>query len=401
MRAVFFEVSVPRVLVTQALGRVWSGAYFARTAPVRLGEVEPVLAGPRFVEVENQACGVCASDLHLVHGDVDPRTHAAALPRAGRVYLGHEVLGTVRRVGPAVTSLRPGDRVVMQSRFLGPTCHSQELEPACAACARGDYCVCERCGARRGPEGIGGGWSDGYACHESEVWRAPDDLPDDAAVLLEPLACGVRAALRALPPPGGRALVIGCGIIGLATLQALRALAPEARVCAVARHPQQRRAAERFGAELVDGDWLEATARLTGAELFHGYFGNRTLIGGFDVVYDCVATADTLGRALRLARPGGTLVVVGVHLARLALDLSPLLFEELDVRGALAHGGETWQGERLSTFDLTARLLRAGQLDTEGLITHRFPLGRWQDAIRAASDKRSGAIKVVLECGRG
>jgi threonine dehydrogenase-like Zn-dependent dehydrogenase len=289
-----------------------------------------------------------------------------------------------------------GDRVIMKSRFLGPTCHSQGLTP-CDACQKGDYCLCQKTCANKGPVGLGGGWGDGYTCHHSEVWRVPDGLTDDQATLVEPLACSVRAVLRRVPKPKERVLVIGCGMIGLGTIQALRALAPSAQVFAAARHPQQQKLATRWGATLVEGDLYRETERICGAEYYEGMFNNNTLLGGFDVIYDCVANQDTLGQSLRMCRAQGAVVMVGVNLSQSRIDLTPILMQEVDLIGAMAHGMERWQSETVSTFELTARLIEEGKLETDGLITHRFDLSRWKEAIAVAANKRSGSVKVVFD----
>lgn len=398
MRAIAFDVNIPRVLLTQGLAKLWKGAYFAPTAPVSMRTFTPALPGPRWLSVKNRVCGICASDLHLLFVDLDPKVSLAALPGRDRIYLGHEVVSEVTEVGPEVTRFAPGDRVLMMSRFLGATCHSQEITPLCPACQAGDYCLCSNQAAGRGPAGEGGGWGDGYTCHESEIWPVPDALTDDQATLVEPLACGVRAVLRRPPRPGERVLVVGCGMIGLATLQAIRAAEPSAEVYAAARYPQQQALAREHGATLLEGDLYDATARLVGASVHKGpLFDNRMLLGGFDVIYDCVATSATVHQAVRLARAGGAVVMVGVHLKPSQLDLTPVLFQEVDLIGALAHGMETWEGERVSTFDLTARWLEQGKLSTEGYITHRFGLDRWKEAILTATDKKSGCIKVVFD----
>lgn len=400
VRSIYFEAAaMPRVVATLALKRLWPGAVYGPLAPTRYRAVDlgAELPGPRWIRVTNRVCGICASDLHLVHVDVDPMVHPAALPGFARIYLGHEVVSEVVETGPGVEGLAPGDRVVMKSRFLGPTCHSQEIEPVCPHCARGDYALCVNQSAGVGPRGVGGGWSDGYTAHESEVWKLPRDLDDDAGALLEPLACGVRAVLRRPPEPGERALVLGCGTIGLGTVQALRALAPEAGVWARARHPQQRGRADADGATLLDGDFLEEAAAVTGASLYRGDFGNRTLVGGFDVVYDCVGNAETIQQALRITRAGGTVVVVGVHLHRVKVDLTPVWHQEIDLIGTYAHGAEHWGGRELSTFALTAELMAEDRLDPAGLITHRFGLDRWREAIETATDKSTGSIKVVFD----
>ena len=193
--------------------------------------------------------------------------------------------------------------------------------------------------------------------------------------------------------------VIGCGMIGLSVVQALRALSPSCRIAAMARYPHQAEQARRLGAgEIIgpDDDPYAAVARLTGARLYSGPLNNRTLLGGMDVIYDCVGSQRTLGDALRWARAGGTVVLAGVRLAPLHVDLTPVWYQEVDLIGLLAHGREQWNGRQWSTYELTVELLRQGALITEGLVTHRFPLDQWHTAVRTAADKRSGAIKVAL-----
>ncbi len=397
MRSIFFDASIPRVLATLAAKRLWRNAVFAPTAPLRTADLPtPPLPGPRGVRVANRLAGICASDLHLVYCDVDPLVHPAALPDYERIYLGHEVVGEVVEVGPEVSAVAVGDRVVMKG-FLNPTCASQGIDPPCRSCAAGNYVLCENRSLGGTTPGVGGGWSEAFTCRESEVWRVPADLDDDQAMLLEPLSCGVRAALRRLPRPGERAVVIGCGTIGLATLQALRALAPDAERYAVARHRHQRELAARSGAHLLGRDLLSEVATATGGRVYRGELGNRTMLGGADVVYDCVGTGTTIEQALRMTRAGGTVVVAGVHLHRVKLDLTPVWHQEVDLIGSQSHGHEQWQGEELSTFELTARLIASGTIDTGGFITHRFALADWRRAIETATDKRTGAVKVVFE----
>jgi threonine dehydrogenase-like Zn-dependent dehydrogenase len=157
--------------------------------------------------------------------------------------------------------------------------------------------------------------------------------------------------------------------------------------------------AYRLGAhEVVAGeDGYQATARITGAKLYEGMFGNRMLLGGFDVVYDCVGSAKTLQDSLRWTRAGGAVVLAGVKLAPLKLDLNPIWCQEVDLIGVYAHGAEPWKGEMRPTYDLVIELMRQGKLTTDGLITHRFPLSQWRQAVSTALDKRNGTIKVVFD----
>jgi threonine dehydrogenase-like Zn-dependent dehydrogenase len=149
----------------------------------------------------------------------------------------------------------------------------------------------------------------------------------------------------------------------------------------------------------VQEDPYVATARITKGKLYTGKFKNSMILGGFDVVYDCVGADKTLQDSLRWVRAGGTVVLAGVNLKPMHVDLSPIWYQEVALLGLLAHGMEEWNGIRQSTYDLTTDLLLKKKLFIEGLITHRFPLGHWRTAVRTAKDKRSGAIKVVLDFG--
>jgi threonine dehydrogenase-like Zn-dependent dehydrogenase len=347
--------------------------------------------------VRNRLCGICASDLHLLFVDGDPRISPAALPGTERIYLGHELVGEVTEVGAGVNSLREGDRVILD--HPDSNCFNQEIEPLCRHCREGNPALCENASLDLGLEGLGGGWGDGFTAHETMVYKVPHEWDDESAVLLEPLSVGVHAALRCLPDPDRRVLVVGSGMIGLAVIAALRALAPGCHISAMARYPRQVEMAEFLGADEVinQEDPFKATARITSAKLYTGNFNSRMLLGGFDVVYDCVGSAKTLQDSLRWTRAGGTVVLAGVSLKPMHIDLTPIWYQEVDLIGLYAHGMEQWNGVRQSTYDLTADLLLKKKLPIDGLITHRFPLEQWRSAVRTAKDKSSGAIKVVLD----
>ena len=398
MKSVYFERSMPRVLTTLALKRLTKRAIFAPSSPVRADDLDPLtLPGEAWVKLANRMCGICGSDLHLVHVDIDPMVHPAALPGYDRIYLGHEVVSEVEEAGSEVTGLEIGSRVIMKSRFLGATCHSQQLEPVCVHCEAGNYGLCVNQSAGVGARDVGVGWSEGYTAHQSEVWPVPDSLSDLEAAMVEPLACGVRAVLRHPPAPGGSALVLGSGTIGLGTIQALATIAPDANLYATARYPHQQAEARRYGATILEGELFEAASSVTGAKRYVGDFGNTTMLGGFDVVYDCVGSETTVEQSLRLARAGGAVVMVGISLHKLKVDLTPTWHQEVTLLGSMAHGQESWQGESVSTFELTARWLSAGKLSADGLVTHVFALDDWKEALRTAVDKRSGSIKVVFD----
>ncbi len=398
MRTIYFEKNIPKSLLTMALRPIWPNVVFSRLSPTRLANIpEEPLPGSGWVRVNNRMCGICASDLHLVFVEADPRISPAALPGSDRLYLGHEILGEITETGPDVNSLKVGDRVIMD--YLEANCVAAGIEPRCGHCQEGNYFLCENTFGEHGPEGIGGGWGDSFTAYHSGLYRVPDDLDDDTAMLIEPLSVGVRSALRRLPEAYQQALIVGSGMIGLTVIAALRALSPDCHVTAMARYPQQADMARKLGADEVIGgeDPYEATARITGGRVYSGSFKNRTMVGGFDVVYDCVGTGKTVQDSLRWTRAGGAVVLTGVYLKPMHVDLTPVWYREIDLVGLMAHGTEKWKGRKLSTYDLTVELLLKDKLSTDGFITHRYPLERWREAVQTAGDKTSGAIKVVLD----
>jgi len=400
MKALYVNLTAPRMLSTRMLVRLSKrAAYFGPLAPLREEDVAwPPALEPRHVRVRNRLGGICGSDIHFVQADGDFRIAPAALPGITRIYLGHELVGDVVEVGAEVKGYKVGDRVAAQT--LAGSCLGQGREPLCRYCAVGNYSLCEEA-RQQDPHSVGGGHAEEWVTHEGRLFHVPDDLSDEQAVLLEPAACGLRAALRRRAQAGDRVMVIGCGTIGLMTLQCIRAVQPDCEITALAQFDYQADMARKLGASniiMLGSDAYSEVARLTGGRLYRGRLGNRTIMGGFDLVYDCVGKAQTLRDALRWARAGGVVVLVGVYMAPMKIDLTPVWYFEIDLVGLFAHGGEEWQGERMSTFDLVVRLLKEGKLNFDGFITHRFPLSEYRKAFMAAMDQRgSQPFKVIFD----
>ncbi|RME84481.1 MAG: hypothetical protein D6775_05350, partial [Caldilineae bacterium] len=174
MRAIYVDKDIPRMVVVKAIKPLWPGVVYSPLSPAHFADLpEPELPGARWIRVENILCGICATDLSLLNVSADPKIGPAALPGNRRFYLGHEVVSRVVEVGAGVTTLRPGDRVIMYTRFQGANCQSQEIHPPCRHCARGNYSLCENASLGVGPRGVGGGWGDGYTAHETEVMLVP------------------------------------------------------------------------------------------------------------------------------------------------------------------------------------------------------------------------------------
>jgi 2-desacetyl-2-hydroxyethyl bacteriochlorophyllide A dehydrogenase len=399
MKALYVKMTAPRVLATRVLARLSKRAYFSPIAPLQEEDVAPApLPDPHYVRVRCRLGGICGSDIHFIQADGDLHIAPAALPGVDRIYLGHELVGDVVEVGAAVKGYKVGDRVTQQA--LAGSCLGQGREPLCRYCAVGEYSLCEEV-RQQEPLSVGGGHAEEWVAHEGRLVHVPDDVSDEQAVLLEPAACALRASLRRRAQPGDRVMVVGCGTIGLMTLQSIRAVQPDCEITALAQFDYQADMARKLGASnviMLGSDVYSEVARLTGGRLFRGALANRTVMGGFDIVYDCVGRPQTLRDALRWARTGGAVVLVGVYMAPMHVDLTPVWYWEVDLVGMFAHGSEEWQGERLSTYDLVVRLLREGKLNFDGFITHRFPLSQYRQAFLTAMDQpRSHCLKVVFD----
>jgi threonine dehydrogenase-like Zn-dependent dehydrogenase len=394
------ELDPKRILLTQLLGRFWPGAYFSFSAPLRVQNVpRESLAASHWVRVRNRLAGICGSDLHLIYAKGDPRVAPAALPGRQPVYLGHEVVGEVIEVGDEVQHLRIGDRVVLQYH---PNCLSSRALPLCHFCATGNYNFCER-GELPDPAPLGGGWSEEMLLPEQQLFRVPADLSDEQAVMLEPAAVALHAVLRRLPQAGEHVLVIGAGTIGLLTVAIVRALAPQVRVSVLARYPFQIEQATRLGAEhiIYTQDSYQGVQQATQAEVYQGWFGSQMMLGGFDVIYDTIGSQSTLHHALRWARAGSALVLVGIDLHLMHIDMTPLWYQEISLLGSLSHGIESWppvSRTRRSTFDIASELIMQRRLAPEQLITHRFALTDYQHALTTAAGKsQNRAIKIIFD----
>lgn len=398
MKALFFENKLPKVLALKAASKFNKLAALGRLSPTRYAEVpEPKLPNPRWLKVRNLACGLCGTDLHLIFMEMDPKIFPAALPGIERKFLGHELVGEVVQVGSEAGDFRPGDRVAM--RIDWPSCFQLEIDPPCPQCAAGNYMLCENLGRKKLPiDNQGGGFSPFMVMHRTQPFKIPPELDADRALLLEPTASALHGVRKAEPRNGDRILVIGGGTIGLLTLAIVKALAPGADTALLGRYPFQTALAKAMGADEVlteTKDLYQKLAARTGARYWRGYFGNEILLGGFDIIYDTVGSDHTFQQALRWTKGGGRLVLMGINFAPKALDYSPIWNQEIRVTGINCHateaGGET-------SLTQAARLLADPKFPVAGVITHRFPMDEYKQAIEAFLDKKgSQAVKIVLE----
>lgn len=390
--------SVPRYLAARAVGERIPGLVTGPLAPLRLANrPDPAPLGPGWARVRPILAGICGSDLATITG----RSSFYFSPLVSMPFVpGHEVVGELLE---DLEDLPAGTRVVL-APVLG--CAARGLEP-CPSCAAGLTGRCDRVTTGHIAPGLqtgyckdtGGGWSRMFVAHRSQLHPVPEGLPDRRAVLVEPLACAVHAALRAEVPPDGEVLVIGAGTVGVLTLLALGELVRARRITVVAKHERQRRWASAFGATEVvgPGEALGAVRRATRALRLKPELGPPFLLGGVDVTIDCVGSRASLDLALRATRAGGRIVLAGIPVQ--GPDLTPLWFRELELVGAYTGGMETLPGgERRHAFDVAMEL--AAEVPLDGIVGATYPLGRWREALdHALAAGRLGTLKVAFDLG--
>ena len=396
MKSICFDVSIPRILATKVLAKIIPSLYYSPLSPVRFGTIrERELPGPRWVRVKNIMTGICGVDAAMFFVTASPRISIAALPGVPRVFLGHEVLGRVIEAGPSVSSLAPGDRVVLQ-RYL-PCCSIKEIEPPCPPCRDGNYTLCENFSVGAMPENLGAGFSEEFIAHESQLMKVPEALHDDQAVMIEPTAVSLHAVLKRPPNKGEKVLVIGAGTIGLGVIQAAKAVSPDHSLCVLEKISFKKDLARTLGAdEILSGDPYNAAAIATGGKLYRGPMGNNIMLGGFDLIYDCVGYSRTVHDSLRWLRARGDYVMIGNQLSPVSFDQTPIWNQELSIMGINAHGMEEFAGRRISSFGLAMEMVQNGKIKLDGLITHRFPLSSYREAFRLVKTKSEDVIKAVF-----
>jgi threonine dehydrogenase-like Zn-dependent dehydrogenase len=343
----------------------------------------PRSPGPDWLPVRPTLTGICGSDLALLSGKAS--LQLATLTSTPFVP-GHDLVGEIG-AGP-----RRGERVVVQPA-LG--CAARGL-PACPECAQGLTALCRSTTDGAVSAGLqtgfcretGGGWSEGLVAHASQLHTVPDDLSDEDAVLVEPLACALHAARIADIQPGEHVAIIGAGTIGLLTLAAVRDAAPSATLIAVAKHAGQQTAARRFGADDVcapDRVYIEG-ARITNSRRLVGHQGREMLLGGFDCVLDCVGSGASLEQATTLTRARGRVILVGMP-GELKADLAAAWLRELHLQSAYGYENDF---PRALEF---AKALKPGRLIDRG-----WPLRAHKKAIEhAPKAARAGHAKTVFE----
>jgi threonine dehydrogenase-like Zn-dependent dehydrogenase len=356
------------------------------------------------VRVRTRYGGICGSDIGTI------TLHASTTTSVFTSFpftLGHENVGVISELGPEVGDFRVGERVVVNPLL---PCAARGFCDLCPQCAAGQENLCQRFDQGTIGPGLltgfcrdtGGAWSAEFIAHRSQLLRVPEQLSDEAAVLAEPFAVALHAVLRAYPRDEDNVLVVGGGIIGLCVVAALRALGSRARVVASVRYPFQAQLARQFGADEVLTPQRGKTLEQQMVEAFHGrslkpVLGHNVIVGGANIIHECVGSSSSVLDALRFAASGGTVVLVGLAGAPRGVDWTPIWLNEVSVRGSFCYATETIAGESINTMALALQLMADGKADLASLVTHRFELANYRAALETVTSKgSSGVVKAVF-----
>jgi L-iditol 2-dehydrogenase len=332
---------------------------FEEIGRVALREIDVPQPAADELLVRVEACGICGTDRHILHGE---------FPARPPVTLGHEFCGIVEQVGAGVSGFALGDRVTGDPNI---SCG------LCPHCREGKVNLClklEAIGIQRD-----GGFAERVIVPVKQAHKLPAGLSAAYGAFCEPLACCIHGVDMATIRTGMSVVVLGGGVIGMLVVQLAR-LAGASRVVMVTRQEAKRRLAEEIGAT--------ASIDPTGSDLVSAICGpGGVLPGGADVVFECAGVVETVAQAPKLARRGGSAVILGVLAPddRVTIDPLDLLLREIRIQGSFVNP---------FTQARAADLIATGAISVEPLITRR--VGLEDAAAIISSPPPSGEIRAIV-----
>ena len=383
--------SVPRLGLARIASAIGASAA-ARVAPLEYRTVDPPeLPGAGWHRVRTRLSGICGSDLSMIEGHASTYfDDVVSFPFVP----GHEVVG----------ELDDGTRVAIEP-VLGHAARGFALPFDGAAPGDGDdygHLVAgsisnpaSRPGSARRPAAAGPPSSSPTTASSTASATYPTSAPCSSS--RSPAAstppCSPPVASRCAPPTRPIVAVLGAGTMGLAAIAGLVRYVPDATVVVGARYPHQQREARRLGAHDVvpAAELTRAVRRHDGCRMI-----GEAVSGGAHAVIDAVGSNDSIATALRITRPRGRTVLMGMP-AEVTLDLTGLWHRETELVGAYTYGTEQLpDGTTAKTFDLAADT--ADAIEAERWVSATYRLADHVDAIAHAADAgRRGAIKIAFD----
>ena len=327
-------------------------------------EVPVPEAGDGQVLIKIRKIGICGSDIHVYHGK-HPYT---SYP----VTQGHEVSGEIAALGRNVKNFAPGQKVTIEPQVFCGRCHP---------CRHGKYNLCENLKVM-GFQTTGAA-GEYFAVDASKVVPLPDELGFEEGAMIEPLAVTVHAAKQFPDLKGAKAVVLGCGPIGILLCQSLKALGA-ASVMATDISDIRLELAKELGA-----DYTVNTMRKDFGEALSEAFGSDKA----DVIFDCAGNNITMNQAIQNARKGSTIILVAVFAGPATVDLAKLNDSELDLNTSMMYRHEDYVD--------AIRLVQEGKIRLKPLQSAQFAFAEFQKAYEYIDSHRESTMKVLIDVGEG
>jgi len=355
----------------------------------------------KWVKIKVKLGGICGSDLNLLSLKTSTcLSNFASFPAV----LGHETVGVITELGSKVTNVSIGDRVIIDE-ILG--CETRGLNP-CDLCKIGDYNLCYNYDKGDISPGLlvgyckdtGGSWGEYMVAHKSQVFKIPESVSFEEALIAEPLACAIQGIFKKLPEENENCVVIGCGTIGLATILALKSFS-KCNIIATAKYSFQSELAEKLGASKVfqvKKDFhIKKIGRDLGCRILSPVMEDALPIGGgADIVMDTVGNASSLANSLRLVKPKGTIVLIG-YPAYVEIDWSPFMAKEVNIVGSNIFSHVIVNGQEKRTMQLALDLINSGDVNVKDFLTHKFSIENYKKAFEVALNKsQDNSIKTAF-----
>ena len=399
MKTLIFEGDIKKIATTLVLSKFSKRAFNLNCSPIRFKTYEDApLPKDNWIKVRNIQTGICGSDMTFYTCAQSMSMAMYPIPCSDITFLGHESVGVVSEIGKNVKNIKVGDRVVLKEYMQCCDIKGYDPEDFCENCKNGEYTICSNYGEdSKVTIPTGAGFGDYYIGPETKVIKIDDNITDDQAVIIEPCAVSLHSVMKKIPEVNDKVLVIGGGMIGLNIIQCIKLFQPNCEVHVMERVKEKQEFAKRLGADfIVDCDPYEYVAKHTNAKLYKkGKY--KMLLGGFDIIYDTVGKHGIFNDAIRWIKARGTYVKVGYQMTNVTFDETPIWWQEINIIGVDSYGMETYEGERIQSFDLVVKLLNEGKLNFDGFITHRFKLSEYKKGFSQCLRKPHETIKVVLE----
>jgi L-iditol 2-dehydrogenase len=336
---------------------------FARgRGQIEVREVKEPRAQAGEVKIEVKATGICGSDIHVFHDEID-------LPIQTPVVMGHEFCGVIVDLGEGVTGWHVGDRVTSETAFS--VCEK------CVYCRTGQYHLCKE------RKGIGfwfdGSFADFIVVPEKRVHRLPENVDFIAGALCEPLACVIHGVIElSQVHSGDTVLVTGVGSIGLLAAQVARSEGGRIILSGISEDVKRFELARAMGFhELVNVQEMD---------IFQ-YIEEMTNGGGVDVILECSGAPEAARTGIRAVKKRGVYTQIGLFGKPLEINFEDIAYKELQVSGSFSQRWVAWE--------MALKLLELKKVETKPLVTDIYSLYEWQAAFNKF-EKRQGT-KIIFQ----